>query len=152
MTNNRFKLREEGADPGDEYMNHAPPIIPPCEFLREKRTGVIHAYSEQMARRGDLVEAYDGPLPEINIPVRSVASAADKAVRRKVVSQAVEAQTQVPVKKERKKKAVVELEELLPPPPPPARKVLVQEELFQPTAIPHDSIGAVSLAAFSVPT
>ncbi|MGF6599791.1 hypothetical protein P3T23_004525 [Paraburkholderia sp. GAS448] len=45
----------------DENLNGPPPVVPPCGYLREKATGMVHVYSEEMARRGDLVEACDGP-------------------------------------------------------------------------------------------
>ena len=48
--------------PPDLRVIDAPPVVPPCKFLREKATGIIHAYTEAIAARGDLVEAYDGPL------------------------------------------------------------------------------------------
>ena len=50
-------------DTDPEVPAGAPPMVEPCEFLREIATGRVHPYSELMARRGDLVEAYDGPIP-----------------------------------------------------------------------------------------
>lgn len=50
----------------DEDLNGPPPVISPCLYLREKATGMIHAYNEAMARRGDLVEAFEGDPDEVD--------------------------------------------------------------------------------------
>lgn len=65
----------------------APPIVERCEFLREIASGRIHPYSELMARRGDLVEAYDGPIPTEKdevahaLGVRQLEKAGNKSAR-----------------------------------------------------------------------
>jgi hypothetical protein len=56
--------------PQDQYIDTSdlpsgpPPFVPPCTYLREKKSGRLHPYNEQMAARGDLVEAYEGPIVE----------------------------------------------------------------------------------------
>jgi hypothetical protein len=64
MPKARFKVPadERPRLPEDaEDLNEPPPVVPPCAYLREKATGMVHVYSDWMARRGDLVEACDGP-------------------------------------------------------------------------------------------
>lgn len=62
MAQNKFTVPSGNAEPEQEF-NRAPVPLAPCRFLREKRTGFIHHYSEELAKRSDLVEPYDGELP-----------------------------------------------------------------------------------------
>lgn len=64
QANTQFKVPNYDGRPDREF-NSAPPIIPPCEFLIEKESGMIHVYSEALARRSDFVEPYDGPFYEV---------------------------------------------------------------------------------------
>jgi hypothetical protein len=93
MAKARFKTPVEDIPRADdENLNVAPPVVPPCRYLREKATGDMHHYSEWMAKRGDLVEGWDGeldaapPLPPAQDPapppVRHAAPKDDDLFRR----------------------------------------------------------------------
>ncbi|RQH06627.1 hypothetical protein [Paraburkholderia dinghuensis] len=70
MAKARFTLPADPRPPAaeGEDLNGAPPVVPPCAYLREKATGTVHVYSEEMAKRGDLVEACDDPQAQFIPP------------------------------------------------------------------------------------
>jgi hypothetical protein len=61
MATNNFKIPTAEVLPtDDDNLNHAPPVVAPCALLREKASGEVYVYTDAMAARGDLVEAYHG--------------------------------------------------------------------------------------------
>ena len=58
MAQNKFQV--PASDPIEREYNAAPKPLGQCRGLREKATGMLHPYNEEMAKRSDLVEAYNG--------------------------------------------------------------------------------------------
>lgn len=63
MARGKFKAPEP-AVPEVDVPEGRPPFIEEARYLVEKATGIIHPYTEAIAARGDLVEAYNGALPK----------------------------------------------------------------------------------------
>ena len=66
MAQNKFHVPP--SEPIERDFNSAPKPLQPCRWLREKATGVLHPYSEEMAKRSDLVDAYDGEYYDVTEP------------------------------------------------------------------------------------
>lgn len=62
MARAKFKAPEP-VTPEVEVPAGRPPVVTTGRYLREKATGILHPFTPAIAARGDLVEAYDGPLP-----------------------------------------------------------------------------------------
>lgn len=59
----KFSAPREQLTSSPDVPEGPPPVVEPCAYLREIKTGRVHPYTAAMAQRGDLVEAYDGEPP-----------------------------------------------------------------------------------------
>jgi len=48
----------------EEQERFAIPVVPRCDYVKEKESGQIHKYTERFAERGDLVEPYSPTVAE----------------------------------------------------------------------------------------
>ncbi|ETD72765.1 hypothetical protein V757_02165 [Pelistega indica] len=83
MARNVFHNPNIPDEPPQREFNTAPKPLPVCEYLVEKATGIVHYYSEELAKRSDLLEPYYGPDPFAPAKAPSVPKGVASASRSK---------------------------------------------------------------------